>query len=85
MAAELGPLMDLLGRSFEAIARTTRSTQLGFLGLAMAVGVLSGLGAVLFRGMILGVTWLATGYTEFGQQGQGSELATFRASVSGSY
>ncbi len=40
------------------------------LSLALAVGAISGLGAVVFRGMILGFTWLATGYAEFGQQGR---------------
>ena len=47
-----------------------RSTQLGLLALAMAVGALAGLGAVVFREMILGFTWLATGYAQFGQQGR---------------
>ncbi len=47
-----------------------RSTQFGLLALAMAVGALAGLGAVVFREMILGFTWLATGYAQFGQQGR---------------
>ncbi len=52
------------------MARCLRSTQLGLLGFAIAVGAMSGLGAVVFREMILGFTWLATGYAEFGQQGR---------------
>ncbi len=66
--------MDPLHRFLDAMARTVRSNQLGLLGLALAVGVLSGLGAVLFRGLILGITWLATGYGEFGQQGRVGSL-----------
>ncbi len=38
--------------------------------LALFVGAGSGLGAVGFRWMIFGVTWLATGHFEFGQQGR---------------
>ena len=38
--------------------------------LALVVGAGSGLGAVGFRWMIFGVTWLATGYVQFGQQGR---------------
>ena len=38
--------------------------------LALIVGVGSGLGAVGFRWMIFGVTWLATGHFQFGQQGR---------------
>jgi chloride channel protein, CIC family len=51
-----------------------RSTQLGLLALALLVGGVAGLGAVAFRGLILGFTWLATGYTEFGQQGRVGSL-----------
>lgn len=67
-------MTNLLSHSLRAIARAARASQLGLLGLALVVGVLSGLGAVLFRGLILGVTWLATGYTEFGQQGRVGSL-----------
>ena len=70
MAARLGSLDSPFGRSLEAMARSMRSTQLGLLVFAVAVGVMSGLGAVVFREMILGFTWLATGYAEFGQQGR---------------
>jgi chloride channel protein, CIC family len=74
MATQLGSLESAIGRSLEAMIRLIRSTQLGLLALAMAVGALSGLGAVVFRGLILAVTWVATGYTEFGQQGRVGSL-----------
>ncbi|HEY3871995.1 MAG TPA: chloride channel protein [Actinocrinis sp.] len=47
-----------------------RSSQGGLFLLAVLVGVGSGLGAVLFRYLISTFTWLATGYTQFGQQGR---------------
>ncbi|HTJ67150.1 MAG TPA: chloride channel protein [Actinospica sp.] len=47
-----------------------RSSQGGLFLLAVLVGVGSGLGAVVFRYLISSFTWLATGRTEFGQQGR---------------
>ena len=47
-----------------------RSSQGGLFILAVLVGVGSGLGAVVFRYLISTFTWLATGYTQFGQQGR---------------
>src|ERR1700752_4907408 len=41
----------------------------GMLLLALVVGVGSGLGAVVFRYLIYFFTWLATGHSQFGQQG----------------
>ncbi len=41
----------------------------GMFFLALLVGVGSGLGAVVFRYLINFFTWLATGYSQFGQQG----------------
>ena len=38
--------------------------------MALVVGVGAGLGAVGFRWLIVAVTWLATGYQQFGQQGR---------------
>ena len=38
--------------------------------MALVVGVGAGFGAVAFRWLILSITWLATGYREFGQQGR---------------
>jgi CIC family chloride channel protein len=41
----------------------------GLFLLALLIGAGSGLGAVAFRYLISGFTWLATGHGEFGQQG----------------
>lgn len=46
-----------------------RANRLGLFGMAILVGLGAGLGAVAFRYLIFGFTWLATGHTEFGQQG----------------
>jgi CIC family chloride channel protein len=46
-----------------------RASRGGLLVMALVVGVGSGLGAVAFRYLIYGFTWLATGHGEFGQQG----------------
>ncbi len=42
--------------------------------MALIVGALAGLGAVLFRWLIYAFTWLATGYQQFGQQGRVGSL-----------
>jgi CIC family chloride channel protein len=57
----------------DPLARTAtwlRGSRLGLLALAIVVGVGAGFGAVAFRELVFGVTWLATGYREFGQQGR---------------
>lgn len=46
-----------------------RANRLGLFCVAIIVGLGSGLGAVAFRYLIYGFTWLATGHDEFGQQG----------------
>lgn len=46
-----------------------RANRFGLFCVAIVVGVGAGLGAVAFRYLIFGFTWLATGHTEFGQQG----------------
>jgi CIC family chloride channel protein len=47
-----------------------RENRFGLFAVALLVGVGAGLGAVAFRYLIFGFTWLATGHTEFGQQGR---------------
>ena len=47
-----------------------RGSRLGLVVMALVVGVGAGLGAVGFRWLILGITWLATGHEQFGQQGR---------------
>ncbi|HZC41674.1 MAG TPA: chloride channel protein, partial [Streptosporangiaceae bacterium] len=46
-----------------------RGARSGLLAMALVVGAGSGLGAVAFRFLIYGFTWLATGHAAFGQQG----------------
>ncbi len=43
---------------------------LGVMTMALLVGVCSGFGAVVFRWLIFGLTWLVTGHERFGQQGR---------------
>jgi CIC family chloride channel protein len=47
-----------------------RASRGGLFALAVAVGAGSGLGAVAFRYLIYFFTWLATGHSQFGQQGR---------------
>jgi len=46
-----------------------RDSRAGLFPVAVLVGVGSGLGAVVFRYLIYFFTWLATGHSQFGQQG----------------
>ena len=56
--------------SLAAAASWLRGSRFGLFCAAVVVGIGAGLGAVLFRYLVFGVTWLATGQTEFGQQGR---------------
>ncbi len=49
--------------------RWLRESRAGLFVIAVGVGVGSGLGAVAFRYLISFFTWLATGHTQFGQDG----------------
>lgn len=51
------------------IAAWLRGGRVGLFFLAALVGVGSGLGAIAFRFLVFGITWLFTGHVEFGQQG----------------
>jgi chloride channel protein, CIC family len=51
------------------IAAWCRTHRAGLFPLALIVGAGAGLGAVVFRYLVYGFTWLATGHNEFGQQG----------------
>lgn len=51
------------------IASWLRANRVGLFCVAIVVGVGAGLGAVAFRYLVFGFTWLATGHSEFGQQG----------------
>ena len=48
--------------------------RLGLVVMALIVGAGAGLGAAVFRELIYAFTWLATGYTQFGQQGHAPSL-----------
>lgn len=55
-----------------------RDSRLGLLVLALVVGAGAGIGAVVFRLLVNGITWLFTGRSEFGQDGWvGSAHAPF--------
>ena len=49
--------------------RRLRESRAGLFVIALLVGVGSGLGSVVFRYLIYFCTWLATGHSQFGQQG----------------
>ena len=51
-----------------------RGSRLGLAVMALVVGVGAGFGAVGFRWLIFGITWLATGHEQFGQQGRVGSL-----------
>ncbi len=51
------------------MASWLRANRLGLFCAAIVVGIGAGLGAVAFRYLIYGFTWLATGHDEFGQRG----------------
>jgi CIC family chloride channel protein len=51
------------------VAGWLRGNRFGLLFVALLVGLGAGLGAIAFRYLIYGFTWLATGKTEFGQAG----------------
>ncbi len=50
------------------------SNRMGLVLMALVVGAGAGLGAAGFRELIFLVTWLATGHTQFGQQGHAASL-----------
>ena len=56
----------------ERLARAVAGGQRGLMVLALLVGVGAGLGAVAFRYMILGVTYLFTGHNDFSAAGHAS-------------
>ncbi len=51
-----------------------RTSRLGMVVMAVLIGAGAGLGAVGFRWLIFGATWLATGHEEFGQMGRVGSL-----------
>jgi CIC family chloride channel protein len=76
---DVGTLREWLHRSWvgsvlRAGSTWLRGPRLGLGVMALLVGVGAGFGAVGFRYLISGVTWLATGYQQFGQQGRVASL-----------
>ena len=51
-----------------------RTSRLGMVVMAVLIGAGAGLGAVGFRWLIFGATWLATGHEQFGQMGRVGSL-----------
>ncbi|HTU87265.1 MAG TPA: chloride channel protein [Solirubrobacteraceae bacterium] len=67
LAAVPGP--SRAGGFIRVVSSWLGGSRLGLIVMALAVGGGAGLGAVGFRELIFGFTWLATGYQQFGQQG----------------
>lgn len=59
---------------FRSVSAWLGGNRLGLAVLALIVGAGAGLGAAVFRELIYAFTWLATGYTRFGQQGHAPSL-----------
>jgi CIC family chloride channel protein len=57
-----------------AVSGWLGGTRLGLAVMALVVGVGAGFGAVGFRELIYGCTWLVTGHNQFGQQGHAPSL-----------
>ncbi|WP_066517606.1 chloride channel protein [Curtobacterium ammoniigenes] len=63
------PTSAAFARASDSVGRFARQSRIGLLALAVVVGVGGGLGAVVFRYLVSGITWLFTGKAEFGQDG----------------
>jgi CIC family chloride channel protein len=61
-------------RAFRAATSWLGSNRMGLVVMALVVGAGAGLGAAGFRELIFFVTWLVTGYKQFGQQGHAPSL-----------
>jgi CIC family chloride channel protein len=61
-------------RVIRVVASWLGSNRMGLVVMALVVGAGAGLGAAGFRELILFFTWLATGHTQFGQQGHAPSL-----------
>ena len=64
-----GPAIDESMTWTARVSAWLRGSRFGLFLIALVVGVGSGLGAIAFRYLIFGVTWLATGHSQFGQNG----------------
>jgi len=52
-----------------ATSQWLRQNRYGLFALALVVGLGAAVGALVFRWLVFGITWLTTGQTEFGQDG----------------
>jgi chloride channel protein, CIC family len=57
-------------RPVQLLHRWLTGSRPGLVGLALIIGVGAGLGAVVFRFLILGITWLVTGREDFSDAGR---------------
>ncbi|GAA4916643.1 CIC family chloride channel protein [Actinomycetospora succinea] len=57
-------------RAARTLHRWLTASRPGLVGLALIIGVGAGLGAVAFRYLILGITWLVTGREDFSDAGR---------------
>jgi chloride channel protein, CIC family len=53
-----------------AVSTWLGGSRLGLVVMALLVGAVAGLGAVVFRELVYAATWIATGHEQFGQQGR---------------
>jgi len=66
--------MGALERALANSSGWLRASRLGLVVMALIVGVGGGFGAVGFRWLIYGFTWLVTGHEQFGEQGRVASL-----------
>jgi len=70
-ASQPGPrLVAVAGQMLRRALSWLRISRLGMVVMAVAIGLGAGLGAVAFRSLVFGVTWLVTGHEQFGQAGR---------------
>ena len=62
------------GQLVSRVSAWLRTSRLGMVVMALGIGTGAGLGAVAFRWLIFGVTWLVTGHDQFGQAGRVASL-----------
>jgi len=70
MTARTMPAAAVARSRAAAVAGWLRESRVGLFPIALIVGAGAGLGAVAFRYLIYFFTWLATGSSQFGQQGR---------------
>ena len=68
--AQRPTLSSRAARLRAASSKWLRDSRLGMVVVAVVIGVCAGFGAVGFRWLIFGVTWIATGAEQFGQFGR---------------